>query len=80
MSGTYPITMGDRGRLVVPLEVRERHGLHAGSPLLLVETAHGLVVATREQAKRLVRDDLRGASLVDELIIERRREAAEDDR
>ncbi|PVZ03949.1 AbrB/MazE/SpoVT family DNA-binding domain-containing protein [Actinomycetospora cinnamomea] len=80
MSGTYPITMGDRGRLVVPREVRERHGLHAGSSLLLVETARGLVVATREQAKRLVREDLTGASLVEELISERRREAAEDDR
>jgi hypothetical protein len=48
--------------------------------LLLVETAHGLVVATREQAKRLVRENLQGASLVEELITERRSEAAENDR
>ena len=38
MSGTYPVVMGDRGRLVVPAEVRTRLKLHAGSPLLLLET------------------------------------------
>lgn len=38
-----------------------------------------MVVATREQVKRLVREDLQGDSLVDELVRDRR-EAAERDR
>ncbi len=65
--------MGDRGRLVVPAELRERLNLQPGSPLLLVETPDGIVLATRDQAKRLIRDQLGGGtSLVDELIADRR--------
>jgi len=72
--------MGDRGRLVVPLELRERWNMHAGSSLLMIDTPEGIVVATRDQVKRLLRDQLQGKSLVDELIADRRAAAAEDDR
>lgn len=68
--------MGDRGRLVVPAELRERLHLEPGTPLVLVESPHGLFLATREQAKRLLRESLRGADLVGELLADRRREAA----
>lgn len=71
--------MGDRGRLVVPAELRDRLNLRAGSPLLLVETPQGVVLSTREQAKRLVRDRLRGLDLVGELLAERREQAAAED-
>jgi AbrB family looped-hinge helix DNA binding protein len=71
--------MGDRGRLVVPAQLRERLGLHAGSALLMLETPDGIVVATREQVKRLVRQQLAGASLVAELVADRRAAAARDD-
>ena len=79
MSGTYPVVMGDRGRLVIPAELRERLHLEAGSPLLLLDTPGGMVLATREQVKKLVRDRLRGLDLVDELLADRRREASADD-
>lgn len=73
MTGTYPVTMGDRGRLVVPAELRDRLDLHVGSSLLMVETAEGIVLATREQAKRWIRQQLGGGgSLVEELIADRR--------
>ena len=72
--------MGDRGRLVVPLELRERWNMHAGSTLLMIDTPDGIVVATRDQVKRLLREQLRGKSLVDELIADRRAAAAADDR
>lgn len=75
MSGTYSVVMGDRGRLVVPAELRDRLALVAGTTLLLVETTDGIVLATREQAKRLVRAQLQGPSLVEELLEDRRREA-----
>ena len=71
--------MGDRGRLVVPLELRERWNMHAGSALLMIDTPDGIVVATRDQVKRLLREQLRGKSLVDELIADRRAAAADDD-
>ncbi len=72
--------MGDRGRLVVPADVRERYGFGPGVPLVLVEAPTGLVITTRERARELVRQQLRGTSLVEELIAERRREAADDER
>jgi len=79
MSGTYAVVMGDRGRLVVPAELRERLGLHPGSSLVLVETPQGVIMATREQAKDFVRSKLQGASLVDELVADRRRLARSED-
>jgi AbrB family looped-hinge helix DNA binding protein len=71
--------MGDRGRLVIPAEVRARLGLEAGAPLVLVETPHGVILTTRIQAKALVREQLRGSSLVTELLADRRAEAAAED-
>jgi len=80
MSGTYAVTMGDRGRLVVPAEVRERAGLTEGSPLVFVETDDGLVLLTREQVKARVRADLSGVDLVDQLLADRRQASAGEDR
>jgi AbrB family looped-hinge helix DNA binding protein len=78
MGGTYSVVMGDRGRLVVPAELRERWQLHSGARLLLIETADGIVLANREQVKQLVRSQLAGTSLAKELISERRAEAARE--
>jgi AbrB family looped-hinge helix DNA binding protein len=71
--------MGDRGRLVVPAELREHLHLQPGSPLILMETPEGVILATREQMKRLVRGKLAGVDLVGELLADRRRAAAEED-
>ncbi|MEJ7772087.1 MAG: AbrB/MazE/SpoVT family DNA-binding domain-containing protein [Geodermatophilaceae bacterium] len=79
MSGTYPVMMGERGRLVIPAELRERLRLHPGSPLIMFDTPQGIVMATRDQAKQLVRDKLRGLDLVTELLDDRRRQAAAED-
>lgn len=79
MSGTYPVVMGDRGRLVVPAEVRARVGLEEGTPLVLLETPDGLVLLTRSQLRDRVQRDLAGTDLVDALIAERRRTAAVED-
>lgn len=79
MSGTWTVTVGDRGRLVVPVEVRERLHLREGSTLILLETDDGLVLLTREQLKSRVQGQLTGAGLVDALLAERRAEAVEED-
>ncbi|MEX1126287.1 MAG: AbrB/MazE/SpoVT family DNA-binding domain-containing protein [Acidimicrobiia bacterium] len=71
--------MGDRGRLVVPAELRERVGLAEGTALVLVETSRGVVLLTREQAKERVRADLAGLDLVEELLTERGRQASAED-
>jgi AbrB family looped-hinge helix DNA binding protein len=79
MSGTYSVVMGDRGRLVIPAELRERVGLAEGTALVLLETSAGLVLLTRSQLQDLVRADLAGADLVGELLAERRIESAAED-
>lgn len=79
MSGTHTIVMGDRGRLVVPAEVRARAGLAEGTALVLLETPGGLVLMTREQLSARVRDELAGLDLVSTLLADRRREAAAED-
>ena len=79
MSGMYTATMGDRGRLVIPLELRRHAGLTEGVPLVLVETASGIVVMTREQAREQVRGQLAGTDLVAELLADRRRAATAED-
>lgn len=71
--------MGDRGRLVIPAELRERAGLAEGTILVLLEAPKGLALLTRPQLQELVRADLAGLDLVSELLSERRADAAADD-
>lgn len=79
MSGTYTVTMGDRGRMVVPAELRDRAGLAEGTAVVLVEAPDGIVLLTREQLKQRVRGDLQGLDLVGELLDDRRAAAADED-
>jgi AbrB family looped-hinge helix DNA binding protein len=71
--------VGDRGRIVVPAEVRERAGLEAGTPLVLIEAPDGLILLTRDQLKARVRAELVGLNLVNELLTERRAQADAED-
>jgi AbrB family looped-hinge helix DNA binding protein len=79
MGGTYSVVVGNRGRIVVPAEVRGRAGLREGTPLVLLETPDGLVLMTREQLRTRVRGELAGLDLVGELRAERRRFATRED-
>lgn len=79
MSGTYSVTMGDRGRFVIPAELRDRVGLRDGSIVSLIETPRGVLLLSRDQLKALVRADLGGLQLVDELLADRRRRAQVED-
>lgn len=76
MAGSYRVTMGDRGRVVVPLELRERAGLDEGTVLTMIDTPSGVVLLTRSQLRDRVRTDLAGLDLVEELLAERRAESA----
>lgn len=79
MSGIYPTVMGDRGRLVVPAELRASAGLGEGTPVVLLDTPGGVVLLSRAQLKARVRADLGGTGLVDALVRERRAAAACDE-
>lgn len=79
MSGTYRLVVGDRGRVVLPADLRERAGLAPGTAMTLLETPDGLVLLTRDQLLARVRQDLKGLDLVGELLAERRAEADRED-
>lgn len=64
---------------MVPAAVRERAGLVAGKPMVLVESPDGLALLTREQLRDRVRGDLEGLDLVDALLADRRTAAAVED-
>lgn len=71
--------MGDRGRLVVPADVRERLGYEAGRDLILMEYPDGITLITLESLGERVRADFEGLDLVSELIAERREAARIED-
>ena len=79
MDTTFVAPMGDRGRLVIPAELRSRQNWEQGVPLLMIETAGGVIVLTREQAKTLVRSQLEGTDVVASLLAERRTAALAED-
>jgi AbrB family looped-hinge helix DNA binding protein len=80
MSDTYRVVMGEKGRIVVPSEVRERVGLRPGTPLVLLEAPDGLVLLTRRQLRDRVRREVAGTDPVGELLADRRRLASDEDR
>ena len=71
--------MGDRGRLVIPAELRAKAGLAEGTPVVLIDTPGGVVLVSREQLKSLVRADLDGIDLLSELLADRRRQRTPKD-
>jgi len=71
--------VGDKGRIVIPADIRARHNWTAGTEVVLMETPDGMLITDRPTAISLVRRRLAGHDLVGELIDERRAEAAADD-
>ena len=68
----YTLSVGDRGRLVLPAPVRRRLGVEAGDRLIAIIDRDGVrLVSLREQVERMAgmfRDAAPDRSLVDELI------------
>jgi len=83
MSRVVHVTIGDRGRLVLPSSIRSALGLKPGTRMLLSTEADG---SLRLRPYRAVADRSRGLfaelaahdSLVDELIAERRADPDRD--
>lgn len=81
----FPIVMAARGRVVLPAEVRERLNIKEGDRLALIVDPDGSI---KLQTRAVAIANLRGAFkdlapgriLSDELIAERRLEAAKDER
>ncbi len=79
VDGTYSFSVGDRGRVVFPAELRHRHAWGEGTALIAYETEDGVVVTTREALLARVRQQLAGPSLAEQLIAEHRVDADLED-
>jgi len=72
------------GRIVIPSELRKRLGIEPGQELILSESPNGLQVQTFRQLMAeaqayFAQFKVPGESIVDELIKERREEAAREE-
>lgn len=81
----YSVLLGEKGRVVLPAEVREGLGLEIGQRLLLSVEPDGTLrlVPARTAVARLrglFADRVHGRSLSRELLAERRREARRENR
>jgi len=78
----YAVRLGERGRLVLPAEVRRALGLSAGDELVARLDGDGIRIVSRRQLARQARGLLRATGeqrdLVAELLTERRQEAAQE--
>ncbi len=74
------LVLGQQGRLVIPAEVRAALGLTPGDQLHLHVSGARLVLQREQDAvdelRALAKDVPKSRSFVDELLAERRREAA----
>jgi AbrB family looped-hinge helix DNA binding protein len=79
MSDTYFVTVGNKGRIVLPADLRQKRGWSEGTILLLLETEGGVELLTRDELERQVLSQVDGTTdVVGELLAERRAEAARE--
>lgn len=84
MPESYRAKLNDEGRLVIPASCRKHLGLQPGQEVLLKLTKEGLLLTTFDQALKQFQDEVAGlagpgTSLSDEVIADRRAEAAKED-
>jgi bifunctional DNA-binding transcriptional regulator/antitoxin component of YhaV-PrlF toxin-antitoxin module len=79
MSGTRTFTVGNRGRVVLPSQLRQHRGWPEGTTLVAIETATGVVVTSRDELELIVAKQLAGEDLVAQLLEERRASAVRDE-
>jgi AbrB family looped-hinge helix DNA binding protein len=82
MSDTSVLSVGPKGRVVIPVEIRRRLGLAEGSRLVAVVEGDGVLLLPPAAVKARLRAmfaDL-GTSMAGELIRDRRAAAAEESR
>lgn len=83
MAETYRAKLNDEGRLVIPATCRKHLGLQPGQEVLLKMTKEGLLITTFDQALKQFQDEVArlagpSVSLANEVIAERRAEAAKE--
>jgi AbrB family looped-hinge helix DNA binding protein len=80
MSDTNVVSVGPKGRVVIPADIRRRLGIDEGSELVALVEGQAVVLVPRSAIKSRLRSmfaDVK-VSMVDELLAERRAEARGD--
>lgn len=82
MSDTSMLSVGPKGRIVIPVEIRRRLGLEEGSQLVALVEGEGVLLLPREAVKARLRGIFADVptSMADELVQDRRAAAAEESR
>ncbi|MEX2431164.1 MAG: AbrB/MazE/SpoVT family DNA-binding domain-containing protein [Dehalococcoidia bacterium] len=82
-TNAFQVQVGRQGRIVIPAEVRQALGIKPGDTLFARLAEGQLVLETRERVIERIRSIFShvppGVSLADELIAERRAEAAREE-
>ena len=80
MSDTSIVSVGPKGRVVIPAGIRRTLGLHEGSELVALVEGEAVVLIPRSAIKSRLRSIFAGVgpSMRQELIAERRAEAARE--
>lgn len=74
------LSVGRKGRVVIPVQIRRQLGIDEGTELLAVVEQDGVLLLPRAAVKRRLRGMFAGVktSMADELIQDRRAAAAEE--
>jgi AbrB family looped-hinge helix DNA binding protein len=82
MSDTSLLSVGPKGRVVIPVEIRRRLGLEEGSQLVALIEGEGVLLLPREAVRQRLRGMFAGVrtSMAEELVRDRRAAAAEESR
>ena len=80
MSDTAIVSVGPKGRVVIPVEIRRELGIREGSELVALVEGEAVVLVPRSAIKARLRSIFAGldTSMRDELIAERRADASRD--
>lgn len=81
MSDTSVVSVGPKGRVVIPVEIRRELGIGEGSELVAMVEGAAVVLVPRSAVKARLRSMFADVttSLREELIADRRAAAARDD-
>jgi AbrB family looped-hinge helix DNA binding protein len=82
MSDTNVLSVGPKGRVVIPVEIRRQLGLEEGSQLVALVEGEGVLLLPRDAVKVRLRGIFAGVrtSMAEELIRDRRAAAAKESR
>jgi len=78
MSDTHVLSVGPKGRVVIPVDIRRRLGIEEGSQLVALVEGDGVLLLPRAAVKERLRRLFAGvsASMAGELVSDRRAAAA----